>query len=305
MSRSTFELDPTPGDLAKFGQWLVESGRAPLTVKVYTQNIRLLANEHGGYKARLTNRNLAPKTLHGYAAALRSYATFLENGDLLVAIKKIRLPASRRAKVKVELAKDAWQALIVAIDEDKKLRPEMHAVLLIMALRGLRVGDVLRMRKDEIVRAVKVGKLGYEAKGGARLEYGIAQIREALHELLAIDKPWDRVVDLIAWSSKCEGEKKMHCARTRVLQQLKRVAMSIELDNVHPHRLRRTYATHWLRQLQGDPQAIIKLQAHMGWQSLNTAMGYVDAVNAEELEDLGVALIDGIRPGKKTKDKRR
>lgn len=303
VSRAALEINPSPKELDGFHQWLLDNGRSSLTAAQYKATVFRVANHHGGIAARLTDKKPAPKTLHAAAAALKSYATYTEDGDLLVAIKRIRLPASRRATPRVELALEAWSQLITAIEDDKKLRPEMRATLMIMALRGLRVGDALRLKRTEIEAAIRTKRLGFEAKGRSRLEYGITDIADSLREFLSIDKPWDRVVDLVAWSSKKTGDAKMHVARLKVLQQLQRVAATIELDDVYNHRLRRTYATHFLRKLKGDPQALIKLQRHMGWATVTTAMGYVDAVDADELEDVGAELIASVRK-KPTKRKR-
>ena len=60
---------------------------------------------------------------------------------------------------------------------------------------------------------------------------------------------------------------------------------------MHPHRLRRTYSTHFLRRIQGDPQAIIKLQRHMGWASMATAAQYVDNVGKAELDAIGAQML--------------
>jgi integrase len=300
---SKLAINPSVAELDRFADWLTDNGRSSLTAKLYKSNVRLAANTHGGIAARLTNKNHAPKTLHANAAALRAYAAYLEDGPLLVALKKIRLPAARRKTPRVELAFEAWRSLVVAIEADPKLSPAMRATLLVMALRGLRVGDVLRLKKTEITASLRSGTLGYEAKGRSRLELGIKQIKTSLADLAADGRDWDRVVDLIAWASKAKGDGRMHVARLKVLRQLKRVAKSIELEGVYNHRLRRTYATHWLRKLKGDPQAIIKLQKHMGWANVETALGYVDAVDKDELEDMGQNLIDELRqkPAKKAK----
>jgi integrase len=68
----------------------------------------------------------------------------------------------------------------------------------------------------------------------------------------------------------------------------------LEIDGVHPHRLRRTYATQFVAQLAGDPRAIVSLQKHLGWQSLETAASYVDSVNKSDLDNLGGRMIDDL-----------
>lgn len=299
MAAPRLEINPSSQQLDAFHAWLLENGRSPTTAKIYRGNVVICSHAKGGWQGRLTNRELAPKTLHANAAALRSYAAFLEDGKLLVAIKRVKLPASRRKTPKLPLPAEVWSKLITAIEDDPRVKPVMRATLLIMALRGLRIGDALKLRREELATALRTGKLGFEAKGRARLEYGIAQFRDAVELLLDDDREWERVVDLIAWHSKAKTlEQKLHVGREKVRRQLKRIAAGVVEDNVYNHRLRRTYATHFLKQLEGDPQAILKLQKHMGWAEIQTAMGYVDAVDVDELEDIGANLIKGVRKKK-------
>lgn len=302
------KVDPSDAKLGEFRVWLVENGRSELTADYYAQYVARAAEHKSGVVGRLTERGSAPKTLHLIAAALRSYATFTEDGDLIVAVKRIRLPPAKRAKPRVELAYQAWGELVRAIQKDKKLRPVDRAVLEIMALRGLRIGDALRLRRSEIKDALRTGRLGYEAKGRSRLDYKMTPALEAaLTTIDEIDAHWDRVVDLVSRSSKATGDKKIAAGRIRILRELKRIASGIRLEGVYNHRLRRTYATHFVRKLKGDPQAIMKLQAHMGWATPATAMQYVDAVNHEDLDILGEALVDDLlgKPPRPKKPRRR
>lgn len=274
------KVNPSPATLDGFRTWLAEAGRTDTTADRYLRGVRASANHARGYAGRLTEP-LAPKTLHTDRAALRAYATYTDDGDLLVAVRKIRIPPARRATPKVELAYEAWRALVAAIKRDPTARPAVRSVLLVMALRGLRVGDILRVTQPQLVGALETGRLVFVAKGRKRLDYAITNIREPLAELASIDAHWTTLADLVSRGSK----KQVHeSARRLVLRELKRIAGSIQLADVYNHRLRRTYATHFLRTLKGDPQAIMKLQSHMQWASPSTAMEYVDAINADELD---------------------
>jgi integrase len=57
----------------------------------------------------------------------------------------------------------------------------------------------------------------------------------------------------------------------------------VEIEGVYPHRLRRTYATEYLRSMAGDPEAVVKLMQHMGWSNIATAMEYVNHQRGAEL----------------------
>jgi integrase len=283
------KVNPEPETLATFHAWILDSGLGELTAQSYVQSVRVTAAHPRGVTGRLTAK-LAPLTLHSTRAALRAYATFTDDGDLLVQLKKIRLPAARRVTPKVELEHAGWKALVAAIM--KSTAPvRVRAPLLIMALRGLRVGDVLRLERTELVTAVKTGRLGFMAKGRRRLDFAVTgQVKTIISQLLAEGPDWPTVGRLLCHRSK----DPMKAGRARLSRALKAIAKTIDLEDVYNHRLRRTYATHFVRKLRGDPQAIMKLQSHMGWASPTTAMGYVDAVNTDELDAIGEILVDEI-----------
>jgi integrase len=58
-------------------------------------------------------------------------------------------------------------------------------------------------------------------------------------------------------------------------------AAGIPPSELTPHRLRRTYAVHFLDGVGGDLE---KLRQHMGWASIATAAQYVDHSRREELD---------------------
>lgn len=287
-------MEVTEASLEKFGQWLVDLGRAPGTVRLYPMLVRACARHEQGLTGRLVAGELEPKTLHVNRAALLAWAEFIENDELAKRLRRIKLPPARRAKPKREMERDRWKALAAAI-RTTKLRDAMTATLLIMARRGFRSGDVLRLRKTEIKAAIKTGTLSFAAKGNRRIEYRATPVMEALEMLEAHRGDWNRVEDLLV-SPRCgsQGFKRRRAASAAVARALMKVAETIEETGVHPHRLRRTYAVYFLHELKGDPQALVKLQHHMGWDSLATAAGYVDAVNRDELDDIGDRLTRGL-----------
>lgn len=271
--------------LTSYARWLEANGREARTVRQYLCCLRRCLACEDGPTGRLLDRGLAPKSRRVYLAALRSWATYAEDAGLVKRLGQIKLPPAVRVQAKVELDRDTWRRLVLHLQEQSAT--PMRSVLLIMALRGLRCGDVLRLRRRELDDALRTGTLAFEAKGGRRLEYDVGPIREHL-EVLAQQRPagrasWDRVAELLAAS---------HDSATRAVRRaLARYAAALQIDDLYPHRLRRTYATHYLRALDRDPQALIKLQRHLGWASMTTAAGYVDATNAEELSQVGARLV--------------
>ncbi len=285
--------------LEAFRTWLRENGRSEGTAELYVNNVRCCAAGRT-MTSRLTGEGLAPKSLHTNKAALRAWAEYTDDAELAKRLAKIKLPPAERTTPKSEIPKIDWKRLAGVLRDavanppkGRSITGPVRAVIRIMSRRGLRCGDVLRLRRVEIVRALDTGTMSYEGKGRRRHEWATAPIKAELEVLVEIDRKWDRVEDLIT-RSKRTGIGKRRAAAKVVARALSRFAKEAGVEGVHPHRLRRTYATFFLRQLEGDPQALVKLQKHMGWANMNTALQYVDAVDRTELDRVGAQMVDAL-----------
>lgn len=271
-------------NLEKFRTWLLERGRGDDTADTYVTNVRSCHADPQGITHRLVSGELAPNTTHCNLASLRSWALFSKDDALAKRLSDIRLPPARRVTTKLPLGVDDWRRVVRHL-QTCTMRPDaMRYVLLIMALRGLRAGDVLRIRRTDVVRAVATGKLVYEGKGRKRTEISAVPIREQL-EALAQIKGWERVRDLIGAAKSRRGMGR------KVWRAALRTAKGAGILQMNPHRYRHTFATRFLDELHGDPNAIVKLQKYMSWESMNTAARYVEAVSADELDKVGDGLV--------------
>lgn len=278
----------TEQNLEKFRTWMLERGRVNDTATAYIVNIRTCADDPKGMTHRLISGKLAPNTLRANLAALRAWADFTEDLALRKRLKDIRLPPARRVRSKSPLDRAQWARVIGHLRTRKFANEPMRHVLLIIALRGMRCGDVIRIKREEVVRAIETGRLSFEAKGRKRIEYSAAPIREHL-EALAEMRGWSRIGDLLGRSVDHK------IIRKNVWRAARRCAAEVTITEMNPHRFRHTYATNYLNVFKGDPNAIIKLQKHMHWESMTTAARYVDAVSMDELDTAGDDLIKGLK----------
>lgn len=276
----------TAANLDKFSLWLAERGRGEDTAAIYRSHLRNSAGSDGEIStARLVGR-LSPNTKRGTLAALSAWAKFTKDPDLKERLENVRLPPARRVTAKLPLEVADWKRYVRHLrtgkipKRDELLRP----IMVIIAIRGLRKSDALRITKKEITTALATGKLSFEGKGGKRSEFAAAPIRAELEDLADRKGDWKYVRDLVSPTAKS--------AANRIWTRMKALAKQIGIDGVYPHRMRRTYATNFLAQLHGDPQAIIKLQKHMDWESLATAARYADAVDLGELDIVGGRMVD-------------
>lgn len=278
----------TEQSLSEFRAWMVERGRDRATAQTYVCNLRSCAADRDGLLHRLVAGELAPNSLRTNLAALRAWAKFTNNPSLTTRLSDLRLPPARRVHTKIPLDTQDLRRVIHHVAGKKFRREAMRHVILIMAMRGMRSGDVLRIKRTEVLRAISTGKLLYEGKGRKRLEFSAEPIREQLEALGKI-AGWERVRDLVTRSSDPKA------ASLAVWRAARSAAAEIGITEMNPHRFRHTFATRYLERLQGDPAAIIKLQKYMGWASPNTAMRYVDAVSQDELDAIGAELVRGLR----------
>lgn len=275
-----------------FKDWLTMRGRDPETAEGYALDIKL-SYVTDDPLIRLRNPELAPKTKRRTMAALRAWCKFNKDNELLEKLMDFRLPPPERKITKVPLSREEWEELIDEVDKASYIAPNVRAALGIMAVRGTRVGDVLRMTREELVRGKASGYLIYEGKRKKRYEISIKPILEYVDVLLK-SEGWKHVRDLISLRSKGKDSTKQSSAAQQVSRALKLVGEKIGIppEQLHPHRLRRTYAVEFLKATGGD---IVKLQSHMQWATINVAAGYVDHDRRSELD----AISDGMRPKKK------
>ena len=285
-------MEITDRNLDKFRLWLMERGRVEGTADTYISNLRSCAGSPRGLTHRLVAGELSPNALRTNLAALRAWALFTDDPALSKRLGDTRLPPARRIHTKLPLGAALLRKLIRHLQTCAALRDAstgdaMRQVLLIMAMRGFRSGDVLRLRRTEVARALSTGKLAYEGKGRKRIEFSAEPIRPQLEALIQV-KNWERVRDLIARSADPK------VASVKVWRTAKRLAKQVGIDDMNPHRFRHTFATLYLERLNGDPNAIIKLQKFMGWESMGTAARYVDGVSQEQLDEIGAGLVSGL-----------
>lgn len=268
-------------DLKRFRAWLVGRGREPETADGYCREVRLALGD-ASITDRIIDRKLAPKTRRRIVASLRSWAKFKGDGEMLIMLSDVRLPPPKRKTVRRPFPREEWMRIVDAVQGDKGMEPALRAVCLIVCLRGLRVGDVLRMHRGEIRQGIKTGRLVIEAKRGHMVDYTAKPMLEAMGLLMEAPGKWERVEDLIS----PEAEHRRRAARKRVHAALRRVADDLGIDpvEVYPHRFRRTYAVHFLQAMQGDPQAMQKLVSQMQWLNPATALEYTDWSKIEELD---------------------
>lgn len=275
-----------PLDPGGFAEWLRRRNRAENTVRAYLRDLRSCAEHPRGMLGKLRDR-LSPMTVRRTYAVLRAWAKYTGDHTLQAELDDVLLPPARRAHPKTPLAEGQWLALVRALSEAHDVPPVVRVVIEIMMLRGMRVGDVLRMRRDQVVEGLAAGVLVLKLKRGTRREFTVRPIEHQLRRLLGWDD-WEAVVDLVL-AENSDAEDRLAAGGSKVWRAMQKVAEAAGVDHVYPHRLRRTYATEFLAEVGGDLE---KLRQHMGWADLSTAAGYADHDRRVELDGVAERMME-------------
>jgi integrase len=269
--------------LTDYERWLTKRGRVR-SARQYSKIARKWLSDPGDMRHKLVSSHYAPNYRRNLIAGLRSWGHYSGNNDLLEALDDIKRPAAAPVQIREPLPKSLWFEVIAEIEGANYLAPGVRATCATIAIRGIRAGDVLRLRYQDVCNALQTGMLRYEAKGERWLTFRAAPIHRHL-EILQTEMPQrGRVRDCV--SPRARDETRQEAAVRRVERAFDRVAAYLALrpGELYCHRFRHTYATHFLNELQGDPEALLKLQQQMGWSRLDTAMHYLRRDRRHELD---------------------
>lgn len=286
-------MPTTKAAITDYATWLIARGRAPSTVEQYCRLLRRLLTMQDPTSALLA-REHSPMYRHSMAAALRSWAKFSGDETLGVRVCDIRLPSRLRQSSREPLDRGAWFRVIDAIENSRVLALPAKAALSMMALRGLRCGDVLRLERSALATAKRKGSLTIVTKGERLISINAEPLISAIQDLLSLK--WKQATSIAELVSPGSRRGCAHASAGRAIRRaLSSVAddVGIERSDLFPHRFRHTYVHHFLAELHGDPEALVKVQQQMGWARMETAGSYMRRARQAELDAVESKLLSG------------
>lgn len=278
--------------LVAFESWLLRRGREVETAKRYRRILARALAQKDGPESILLRRSDSALYRRLLYAALSSWATFTEDTGLILRMKEIRLPPAEPVAPREPFAQEDWAAILSHIETDPDLSEPLRHTLHLIALRGIRCGDTVRIRRAELDAAVRGGVLRFAGKRGRRLEYQTKHLKKPIEGLLSC--PWrgaTYVRDLISPGADSDTRQESACRAVR--RAFDRVARELGIDpsEIHSHRFRHTYATRFLQEMSGNPEAGEMLDLQMGWTNPNTKRFYLRRNRRPELEEVETRLI--------------
>ena len=283
----------------EFKNYLRQQGIQESTIRIYASAMKqLLDSKKDPLDRLLTQKKWSRQTLEGRKAALKWWAQFTADDELLARVNSAatarvvkRLKRSQdRGKVVQPLPKATVQRLLSEIEElseDEDIPIWQWAAPMLMIKLGLRAGaDLVRISRDSVLEALNSGFLTLLTKGGKERALDISMVQEELTALLAED--WEELEDLI--SPHAKKVSRTEAAYKAVQRHFKALAEQIGLDpaEMHTHRLRHTAANLlWER-----TKDLVLVSRFLGHTSIMTTEKYLKAARIAEVGAAAKGLYD-------------
>jgi integrase len=256
-----------------FLRWCEETGSEPELTKTTAQ----------AYLAALLTNGAAPATARARWAHLRRFSWWLADEghrptDDLVTLA----PPKLDVKPVQPLTDDELKDLIKACEGKAFRERRDEAVIRLMAETGMRPGEICSLTVDDVniprgmlvVQRAKGGKgriVGFGPQTARALDR--YRLMRAGHRLAGTQQFW-------------LGDRSRSFGRNALWRAVKYRAKLAGIDNLHPHMLRNTQATRWLR--AGGSES--GLMANSGWTNISMMQRYVAHTASERAAQEGKRL---------------
>lgn len=252
-------IDTYSADLVNFLAWLKERRHLD---RITSFRFDLLE----AHLAHLVQLAYADNTIRRRFTALSSFGRWLVGHDLLKSNPCTRLDLPRPPKRLVRVLADSEMAALLALP----LEPRWAALRAVLCYGALRNEEVRNLDLWDLL--LDRGLLHVRGKGSKdRMVPMSVQLEAALRAYLperAGRGPEDPLFP---------GDVKLRLPAPTLARLLTRWGRQIGRPDLHPHLLRHSFATYWLR-LGKDLEALRQLLGH---ESLETTAGYLHLVQAD------------------------
>lgn len=277
-----------------FTEWMTREQYAPSTMRQtlsVLDQLRRAQPLHTASQAWLQKPEVfdAAKRYGRYLETTTARSSF--DNELLEALKapRSRRRLQRRRKHEaVSFRDEDWAKLFTKLKEQRE--PEAVVILVIFAT-GLRIGDVLRLRRDALRKAIDGGATDVVTiqKGNRERRVPVAGARE--YWLLLYER-WSDGATLAQWlcpTSKW-GAETPGGAYQRVRRHLQATCAELGLDGrAYLHRLRRTVAVRALE----STKDVHLVQQLLGHANIGATQLYTDELRSREVAALQQRLLRG------------
>lgn len=266
--------------LSPFKTYLLEGvGLSELTVKQYLSCISV-ARKRKTMTEVLADKDKSRSTKNCYWCALRSWARFTEDKDLLILLDKpstaklVKDVGGKLPRITHPLSKEDHEAFYAELGKYKQNTHSLTWPVLSMLIKlGLRARvDLCGLQRKALIEAQKTGRLMLWTKRGKVRSLPSGSIVEEMDRLLEHHN-WVILADLITDSGPSGSENQFRGAYQAVLKEVKKIAKAAGLDDsITPHRFRHSFARHVYELSNGN---LVMVKQALGHASINTTQIYL------------------------------
>lgn len=267
-------------DLEDFERWLLEEGYARTSVTKVKADVSVMA-AHGAHPPNTQQLEQRLQSLRHSWRCYEDYCVEMNQDNVLPeppppprSARGRKRKTRKRLRLAESIPDNEWRALLAQVEADSSVEGR---VLDVICSTALRIGDVLRVRRDDIDRGLKrddgitrievkgAKELVISVRGGAELEW---------RRLRAKLRPGQMVCAAVSpGASDPEDWTGAGAAYRRVSRRLKALGEAAGVsERLHPHRIRRTVAVRALQ--AGVPKDLV--QRLLGHESGRTTDLYLD-----------------------------
>ena len=272
-------------------------GNSLHTINDYTNKLRGFLEQFGGRElAELRPENLNEYaqhvrethsntiTIQSYLRALRAFLNWLYLGDYVEAdfCRKFRLPKARKPFLNVLSDQEIERVFAVYGDDSNVIHLRNRVILSLMLDAGLRLNEVVTAQVTDL--HLPEGYLIVTGKGSKQraVSFGVTTL-EHLKAYLAAVTPSRALLQT------AEGEPLTQDTIKNMFRKLKRKS---EVQRLHPHLLRHTFATRYLE----NGGSIYTLKELLGHTTLKQTQAYLHvAQNRVHLDFACYSPLDNIK----------
>lgn|GEM_PF-3977971 len=292
-------------DLKEFHEHLrtdVSEGAAATYVRI----VSLALSKFPGDPMRLlAQKHLSSSTKHSYHSALRHWAQFTNDDDLLKRLKSPELKRtfkdSRREEHRSKdrhivqpFSPDEEKRIYAALKkwrEDESLPVWQWPAVSMMFMLGLRAGvDLAYLAHRDVDAAIRDGvELTIVTKGAKERSVPAILVMDELRTLAELEQPWGILADLIVSDRAPDSPRKVANAYETLRLCVKKLAEEVGIPpgDMHTHRFRHNAANR----LYEATKDVVKVQNFLGHEKSVTTMGYLKKNRTQAIgEDLIAAM---------------
>lgn len=243
-------------DLVDFSRWFEEcNGQAVIPALVTALDLR----EYQSHM--LAVRGLKPATVNRRLEALRSWLRWAKSTKNIQDLPHFPRRASEPRGAPKSLGKLEEARFLRALE--RVGNPRDNALVALLLHAGLRVGEAIRVRSNEVETSERKGRVVVRAgKGMKRREVPLGA------EARVLLSPWLLKMKTGEWLFP--GQNSGHLSVRAAQDVIRKYAYMAHLEGVTPHTLRHTFATRLLR----SGKDIVVVATLLGHSRLDTTARY-------------------------------